>query len=192
MNVANVAQAQHVPSAVVSSLRANAESNRYGSGFVTIRHLESGPEAFVVTNHHVIEYADTVELQFDDKSPLGGCQVVFDDRRRDLAVIGCEGLARRNIPWGIGPGEEEVRDQDDVVAVGFPAINGEASYQSSRGHVSNARYKDDNKLDWIQHTAPIDGGSSGGALLSKDGRLIGVNTLKIGHRDNVYFAIPGQ
>jgi len=69
------------------------------------------------------------------------------------------------------------------------------SFQVSPGTVSNAKFGPEGQeaaatTSYVQHTAPIDPGSSGGPLLDGDGRLLGMNTLKLVGRENVGLAIP--
>jgi serine protease Do len=89
----------------------------------------------------------------------------------------------------------------EVWSAGFPGLAGNPSWQLGKGIVSNQSVKDslitNDKLSFvIQHTAQIDAGSSGGALLvaspdEKSGySLIGINTWKARGRENVNFAIP--
>lgn len=171
-------------------LIARAKSQGHGSGFVLVRALKEGPSPFIVTNHHVVEYASTVEVSFEDNARLSGCNVIYDDRRADLAVIDCESKSSPHFSWGLGLSKETPHDLDSVIAAGFPALGGAPAYQSTQGKVSNSRYKDDDKRVLLQHTAPIDPGSSGGPLLDEEGQLLGVNTLKARGRDSVYLAVP--
>jgi serine protease Do len=81
------------------------------------------------------------------------------------------------------------------VASGYPGIGDRPSYQVTRGFVSNERFVlDDGGGDetYVQHTAPIDPGSSGGPLTTPEGKLLGVNTLKIRGRENVGLAVPAS
>ena len=87
-------------------------------------------------------------------------------------------------------------DGQDIVAAGFPGLAGKPSWQITKGSVSNANlHIDKEKSVYIQHTAPIDPGSSGGPLLQKQGDtylIVGINTLKAFWRDNVGLAIPAD
>jgi serine protease Do len=69
-----------------------------------------------------------------------------------------------------------------------------ATPASARGFVSNERFslEEDGDESYIQHTAPIDPGSSGGPLTTPEGKLLGVNTLKIRGRENVGLAVPAS
>jgi serine protease Do len=130
-------------------------------------------------------------VSFDDEARLSGCNVVYDDRRMDLAVVSCEGKSS-HLSWGLDLSTEKPQDLDSVIAAGFPALGGAPAYQSTEGKISNSHYKDEHKRMLLQHTAAIDPGSSGGPLLNERGQLLGVNTLKARGRDSVYLAVPVQ
>ncbi len=113
----------------------------------------------------------------------------------DIAVLrvdpGAEATFAQGLPFRLAP----AREQEQVVAAGFPGVGVRPSFQVSKGTVSNARFGADagdgpEMGAYVQHTAPIDPGNSGGPLLDGDGNLLGMNTLKIVGRENVGLAIP--
>lgn len=82
-----------------------------------------------------------------------------------------------------------------MVATGFPGMAGKPSYQTTRGYVSNESFRLDESarpLVYVQHTAPIDPGSSGGPLTDERGYVLGVNTLKVTNREAVALAVPSE
>src|SRR5690606_28710859 len=88
------------------------------------------------------------------------------------------------------------RDQQVVIATGFPGMIGRPSYQTTRGYVSNESFRLEEDasrpLTYVQHTAPIDPGSSGGPLTDEGGHVLGVNTMKVTNREAVGLAVPAS
>lgn len=161
------------------------KTSSFGSGFVLVR--PSG--TYVITNRHVVEFAEAVSLRSSDGDPLPSPELLYIDATFDLAVLRYKGPS----PFreGLAVDETPPSDRDPVVATGFPALGRRASYQTTRGFVSNDRFIDDESgRAHLQHTAPIDSGSSGGPLTSESGYLVGVNTFKARGRENAAFAIP--
>ena len=172
------------------TLNSYAEGT-FGSGVV----IEKDGQLYVLTNRHVAGYADEVRIVFQIRNtPItyDHCPVYSSYADADLAVIrlpetaavACQPIALE---------EQAAVEGETITAVGFPGLGGKASWQMSRGTVSNSALSiEDDDISYIQHTAPIDPGSSGGALLRKTGDnygLLGVNTLKAFYRDRVGIAI---
>jgi serine protease Do len=173
----------------------------FGSGFVMVWRDPAGvaqPRVFVVTNRHVVGLASQVRVMVGGSATPVAAQVAYVDDRYDLAVLALDPAAQAAAPSldsGFALADAQARDQDSVVASGYPGIDGKPSYQVTRGFVSNERFELDEAggVDlYIQHTAPIDPGSSGGPLMTPDGKVLGVNTLKIRHRENVGLAVPAS
>lgn len=167
----------------------------FGSGFVVVARGQAGPMPYVVTNQHVVGLATEVALGKEGSTARVPAEVVYVDPVYDLAILRpvAEGVGTLAIEAGLGFAAEGAHDQDAVVATGFPGIQGAPSYQVTRGHVSNERVLidvDGEQLPHIQHTAPIDPGSSGGPLLSAAGQVLGINTLKLRWREGVGLAVP--
>jgi len=167
----------------------------FGSGFAMVAKAAEGPAAYVVTNQHVVGLSSTVQLGREDSELRVEAPVIYVDPVYDLAIVGLsEETARAlGIQRGLGFSDRTARDQDPIVASGFPGIEGDPSYQVTRGHVSNERVLidiDGEELAHIQHTAPIDPGSSGGPLLDERSQVLGINTLKIRRREGVGLAVP--
>lgn len=164
----------------------------FGSGVV----VDRNGKKYVMTNLHVVGYAQTATIifQLHEKTiQYLHCPVVKTSLSVDLAVIelplGCEMIA---LPYYQG----ELAEDLSVVAVGFPELSGQPSWQMTRGIISNARLRTIDRIrasHIIQHTASIDPGSSGGPLLYKgeDGKysIVGVNTWKAFYREGVGLAI---
>lgn len=156
----------------------------FGSGFI-VRHDGA---MYAVTNRHVVDLAEEPEIEIEGGVRLAA-DVVYTHPLYDLAI-----LAPRGGPWPQGMhalqlASMHARDLDEVIATGHPGLNGTPSYQSTKGSVTNASLEV-GKVTYIQHSAPIDPGSSGGPLINDSGSVIGVNAGKYTDRDNVYLAVP--
>ena len=164
------------------TLTAYKSEGTFGSGVV----VEQGGRKYVLTNLHVIGYAEkaTVVFQLHEKTVRYEHCVVTGTASTDLAAIA--------LPVYAGEIEEDV----SIVAAGFPELADKPSWQLTRGSISNAHVDVDDReraTRIIQHTASIDPGSSGGPLLlkNKDGKyeILGINTWKAFYREGVGLAI---
>lgn len=166
-------------------------SGAFGSGFVVKR----GDDMFIVTNRHVVDFSDTAQVVLEGQDKTYPVEVVYADRLYDLAVLSFpDGGPRPDLP-GLRLAARGAKDLETVIATGFPGLDGQPSYQVTRGQVSNERFTMQVRgqaIPLIQHTAPIDPGSSGGPLTGEDGSVVGVNFIKYTGRDNVYLAIPAD
>lgn len=149
-----------------------------GSGSGMIFEIdESNSSALVLTNYHVIQDANTTDVEVGDATSYSGNLVGWDSQR-DLAVLQiCCGEEFQAISFG---DPSEVAEGTDVIAIGYPLstlIQG--SVTVTRGIVSAIRH--DSEVDrWlIQTDAAINPGNSGGPLFTSIGDVIGVNTSKI-------------
>lgn len=166
-----------------SFLRAHV-GDSFGSGFI----VRQDGAMYAVTNRHVVDLAEEPEIEIEGGVRLAA-DVVYTHPVYDLAI-----LAPRGGPWPQGIHALQLatmhaRDLDEVIATGHPGLDGTPSYQSTKGTVTNGRLEL-GKVTYIQHSAPIDPGSSGGPLINESGFVIGVNAGKYTDRDNVYLAVP--
>lgn len=173
--------------------RGHAEGG-HGTGFVVVRENKPSNELLVVTNRHVVQFAQSAEIVLSDGKRYEACEVLYTDDTYDLGVLT---FPKGAIPfdYGLAIDTTKVQDRQVVVATGFPSLGGKPSYQTTDGKVSNCCFELDDggtRQAYIQHTAPIDPGSSGGPLTSEDGVVIGVNTIKVVGRDSVYLAVPAD
>ena len=166
----------------------------FGSGFVVVRSTAAGgTEALVITNRHVVELADRAFLEQADGTSLGPADIVYTDSIHDVAVL----RPAKRLPFdkGFAFAVGSAKDQQGVIATGFPGMAGRPSYQTTRGYVSNESFRLEESarpLVFVQHTAPIDPGSSGGPLTDEGGHVLGVNTLKVTNREAVGLAVPSE
>lgn len=165
----------------------------FGSGFFLVRRTPAGSETLVVTNRHVVELGDRAALELADGTPLGAAEIVYSNPAHDIAVL--RPSEKGAVREGFALAKVPARDQQTVIATGFPGLVGRPSYQTTRGYVSNESFRLDDGprvLEYVQHTAPIDPGSSGGPLTDERGLVLGVNTLKVAGREGVGLAVPSR
>src|SRR5262249_9228452 len=145
-------------------------------------------DGYAVTNNHVVDKADPVEVTADDGKTYTA-KVIGTDPRTDLALIKVDG--RSDFPH-VTLSEKAPRIGDWVLAVGNPfGLGGTvtAGIVSARGRDIGAGPYD----DFIQIDAPVNKGNSGGPTFDVDGNVIGVNTAIFspsGGSVGIAFAIP--
>jgi len=161
--------------------------NSLGSG-VIVR-----GDGMIVTNYHVIKEADEIRVVLADRREFDA-QVVRKDERTDLAVLKID-AGRETLP------HLSLRDSDDlevgdlVLAIGNPFGVGQtvtsgiiSALARTNAGISDYRF-------FIQTDAAINPGNSGGALITLDGKLVGVNTAifsRSGGSIGIGFAIPAN
>jgi S1-C subfamily serine protease len=162
-------------------------SSSLGSGFVVDR------DGYIVTNYHVIENAQEVEVNFsgDDRVPA---TVVGSDPSTDLAVLKIDAQARALTPLPLG-NSDAVRVGDAVVAIGNPyGLERSATAGIVSALQRNITAPNGFTIDKvIQIDAPINRGNSGGPLLNGNGEVIGVNSqieTETGGNVGIGFAVP--
>jgi S1-C subfamily serine protease len=141
-----------------------------GSGFVIDK------SGHIVTNLHVVQGADEVEVSFSNGEEMDA-SVVGDDQSTDIALLKVEADSRALRPLSLG-NSDTLRVGDEVVAIGNPLgyeRTMTAGIVSALGRVIEApnQFSID---EVIQTDAPINTGNSGGPLLNADGDVVGVNT----------------
>jgi serine protease Do len=155
-----------------------------GSGFFI------SADGYAVTNNHVVDKAESVEITTDDGKTYTA-KVIGADPKTDIALIKVEG--RSDFPH-VALAEKTPRIGDWVLAVGNPfGLGGTvtAGIVSARGRDIGAGPYD----DFIQIDAPVNKGNSGGPTFDVDGNVIGVNTAiysPSGGSVGIAFAIPSD
>jgi len=140
-------------------------SNALGSGFVV------SAEGLIVTNNHVIDGADEIEIEFFSGKTLPA-KVIGKDDKTDIAVLKVE--SDKPLPFVRFGDSDKARVGDWVLALGNPLGQG---FSASTGIVSaRNRALSGTYDDFIQTDAAINRGNSGGPLFNMDGEVIGVNT----------------
>lgn len=154
-----------------------------GSGFVI------DPKGIVITNNHVIEGADKIEVTFIDGTTLPAT-VKGSDPKTDLAVL--EVVSDKPLPYVELGDSERIRVGDWVVAIGNPFGLG-GSVTAGIVSALNRDIHAGNYDDFIQTDAAINRGNSGGPLFDMQGRVVGVNSAIIspsGASVGIGFAVP--
>lgn len=148
-----------------------------GSGFVAF------DSSTLITNYHVVEGGDLVLAEADDGRSYFLDQVVVADKERDIAILRFKSPTSL-LPLTLDEDMQRLRGQP-VVAIGSPE-----GFRNtvSKGDIS-ALFSEQG-VRYIQFTAPISSGSSGGALFSNQGQVIGITTSSVmGESQNLNFAI---
>lgn len=136
-----------------------------GSGFVI------SADGFIVTNNHVIEGADEIEIEFFDGKRLSAT-LVGRDPKTDIALLKVE--SDTDLPFVSFGDSDTMRVGDWVMAMGNPLGQGfsvSAGIVSARGRELSGSYD-----DFLQTDAAINKGNSGGPLFNMEGEVVGVNT----------------
>ncbi|WP_080871925.1 S1C family serine protease [Oceanobacillus timonensis] len=176
---------------------ADADGIEAGTGSGVIYKVEGG-ETYIVTNHHVIEDADAVEVIMYDETHLEA-EIIGSDLFTDLAVLKMDSRDE-DMAMEIGT-SENLKVGEPAVAVGNP-LGAYLSSTVTQGVISGMErtipmdFNFDGQPDWqaevIQTDAAINPGNSGGALVNLYGQLIGINSMKINEEavEGIGFAIP--
>ena len=155
-----------------------------GSGFFI------SADGYAVTNNHVVERGQSVEIKTDDGKSYTA-KVVGTDSRTDIALLKVDG--RNDFPF-VPFADKPSRIGDWVLAVGNPfGLGGSvtAGIVSASGRDIGAGPYD----DFLQIDAPVNRGNSGGPTFDVDGNVIGVNTAIFspsGGNVGIAFAIPAE
>lgn len=195
--VVSVINMQRIQSIIPGINSTSEEAEEAGSGSGVIYKTE-GDTAYVITNHHVVDGAEEIKINLESGDSVDA-ELVGSDIWTDLAVL--------SIPSDVVETTIEFGDSSDLL-VGEPAIAigsplGEIfSGSVSQGIISGLDRSvpldldGDGSNDWeasvIQTDAAINPGNSGGALIDANGRLIGINSMKVGIAsvEGIGFAIP--
>jgi len=167
---------------------------RSGSGVII------NDEGYIVTNNHVIDFADQVEVTLSDKRVFNA-EIIGRDPNTDLAVLKIQG---ENIPYVPLGNSDDVKVGQWVLAVGNPfsylTSTVTAGIVSAKGRdldiIGGGRNRGDSRNtieSFIQTDAAVNPGNSGGALVDATGRLVGINTAiatPTGTFAGYSFAIP--
>jgi Do/DeqQ family serine protease len=161
--------------------------NSLGSG-VLVR-----PDGLIVTNAHVVKGADEIRVVLADRREFDA-KVVTQDERYDLALVHIDGGGEK-FPFLEMRDSDSIEVGDVVLAIGNPfGLNQTVTSGIISALARSAGGVNDSSF-FIQTDAAINPGNSGGALVSLDGRLIGINTAiysQTGGSVGIGFATPSN
>ncbi len=175
-----------VKGAVVGVMAVTGDGYSIGSGVA----VSDG--GYILTNHHVIENAKSITIYLADQT-TAGAKLLYSDSAMDIAVLKSE----KNLPYLVCT-TKELSVGEDVIAIGTPlsldfkntvtkgivsALNRTVGISSLGGYTTYMQ-------NLIQHDASINPGNSGGPLLTTNGEVVGINTLKASDAEGIGFAIP--
>ena len=144
---------------------------------------------YILTNHHVVEAADEVEVALVDGRKTKA-SIIGSDPETDLAVLK---VKLEDLPAITFGQSQQVKVGDVVLAVGNPFGVGQSVTMGIVGALSRSQVGINTFEDFIQTDAAINPGNSGGALTDTSGNLIGINTAiysRTGGSLGIGFAIP--
>ena len=163
----------------------NRVESSLGSGVIV------DPKGTIVTNHHVIDGAQSIQVQLAD-GRVADAAIVGSDPDTDIAILGLNTDSLPSISLGRS---DTLRVGDIVLAIGNPYGIGQTVTQgivsaTGRGQLGVATFE-----NFIQTDAAINLGNSGGALIDAQGDLVGINTAVLnrqygGGPEGIGFAIP--
>ena len=148
-------------------------------------------DGYIVTNNHVVEQADELQVMLADKRKFPA-KLIGTDPKTDLAVIKIEATDLATLPWGES---ESLEVGQLVLAVGNPFGLNQTVTMGIISAVGRANVGIVDYENFIQTDAAINPGNSGGALVNLNGELIGINTAifsRTGGYMGIGFAIPSQ
>ena len=156
-----------------------------GSGFVI------SEDGYLLTNHHVIDQADEIQVLFSDRREYSA-KVIGSDRRSDLALLKIEA---KNLPTIKFADVDSLRAGEWVLAIGSPFG---LDYSVAAGIVSAIgrsipTEKGENYVPFIQTDVAINPGNSGGPLFNLKGEVVGINSQiysRSGGSIGLSFSIP--
>jgi serine protease DegQ len=160
-------------------------SSSLGSGVIV------SSEGYVLTNHHVIESADEIEVLLSD-GRRASAKVVGSDPETDLAVVKVDLKGLPSIVFGR---PENAKVGDVVLAIGNPFGVGQTVTMGIVSALGRSHLGINTFENFIQTDAAINPGNSGGALVDAQGNLLGVNTAiysRTGGSLGIGFAIPSN
>ncbi|MBC8080575.1 MAG: trypsin-like peptidase domain-containing protein [Gorillibacterium sp.] len=197
--VAAVSAVQPTVVSVITMMKENSSIAGVGMGSGVIFRKE-GDLALIATNNHVVEAGNSYEIVLSDGERRKAV-VVGKDKYTDLAVLSIDASGIKS--YAEFGNSDKIKPGETAIAIGNP-LGLSFSHTVTAGIISSSLQvipvylgKDGNvqwEMEVIQTDAPINQGNSGGALINLDGKVIGINSMKIADAgvEGLGFAIPSN
>ncbi|WP_160342450.1 S1C family serine protease [Bacillus velezensis] len=179
-----------------SNSNSSGEDAETGSGSGVIFKKANG-KAYIITNNHVVEGASSLKVSLYDGTDVTA-KLVGSDSLTDLAVLE---ISDKHVTKTASFGSSSaLRTGESVIAIGDP-LGKDLSRTVTQGIVSGlnrtvsiSTSAGESSINVIQTDTAINPGNSGGPLLNTDGKIIGINSMKISESDveGIGFAIPSN
>ncbi len=172
---------ENASQAIQSSVTVK-NKNGHGSGFII------SSDGYILTNYHVISKKEELQVVMNSKD-IFDFEIVRVDKQNDLALLKID--TTNLVPFKLNS-ESKIKLATDIFAVGTPSAV-DLSQSISQGIISGIR-KGDNQSKLIQTDASINGGNSGGAIINKEGLVLGIVKSKVKGIgvEGVAFGIPAN
>ncbi|NOX68000.1 MAG: DegQ family serine endoprotease [Gammaproteobacteria bacterium] len=160
------------------------EVSSAGSGVII-----DAANGYILTNHHVVDGADRIQISLLDDQSLDA-EIVGSDPETDIAVIKVEPIGLVDIPIG---NSDDLEVGDFVLAIGNPFGLGNTVTSGIISALGRTGINRNGYEDFIQTDASINPGNSGGALVNMRGELVGINSMilsRTGGNVGIGFAVP--
>ena len=161
---------------VLIDVRTGSDT-RQGSGFLV------DPSGLILTNQHVVRDAVSARVKLASGDVYDRVTILTEDDRRDIAVLQIAGFDLPTLPLS---NSDSIRIGSPIVLIGSPLG---LENTVSTGIVSGRRQEPEG-FQLLQVTAPASQGSSGGAVIGSDGRVIGIASSQLLAGQNINFAVP--
>jgi serine protease Do len=151
------------------------------------------PDGVILTNHHVVDGGQEIRVALTDRREFQA-RILLSDPRTDLAVLKIE-PGGQTLPYLQFGDSDRVQVGDLVLAIGDPFGVGQTVTSGIVSALARSNGGADDYQFFIQTDAPINPGNSGGALVTMDGRLIGINSSIVsssGGSVGIGYAIPAN
>lgn len=167
---------------VVKIYNYNSDNNLLGTGSGFVIDVKGK----IATNYHVIDGASRLEVEFTDGTVMEVLEITNYDRSKDVAVINV-GTMTNGVKPVIFGNDRTLRTGSIIYTIGYPL--GE-SLSITNGLISS-KYNEVYDEFYMQISAPISPGNSGGPLVNKYGEVVGINTLgSAGYAQNMNYSTP--